>query len=102
MPVSDPVDKVRCGGSHAQLEVVAAYRDAVRKLERAHTQNTKDDHAGGGGKKNKGDGKGATRRAPAMASDAACSCFRKAGGWIRLTQPLQNLFGDKQKLRQAT
>ena len=56
MPVSDPIDKTRFGGSHAQLEVVAVYKDAVRKLEKAHTQT---DHAGAGGsKKKKGDGQG--------------------------------------------
>ncbi len=50
LPAADPIDKVRFGGSYSQLEVVAAYRGAVRKLEKLHDGQNK---AGKGAGKNK-------------------------------------------------
>ncbi len=42
MPAADPIDKERFGGSHAQLEVVAAYREAIKKLGKSRHDGGKD------------------------------------------------------------
>ena len=54
IPVPDPIDKVKFGGSHAQLEVIAAYREGLRKLEKAHAESDKKSGAKGKGKDGKG------------------------------------------------
>ena len=48
LPRQDPLTRIRFGGSAAEMEVVANYRDTIRKLEKAHSEAGKT-------KKEKGD-----------------------------------------------
>ena len=51
LPCADPVTKVEFGGTQAELETAAAYREALKKLEVKQKENQ-------GGKGGKGGGKG--------------------------------------------
>jgi hypothetical protein len=53
LPRADPIDKTSFGGSHADLETISAYQDALRKLRRGISSDLKED-----GKGDKGGGKG--------------------------------------------
>ena len=58
LPKQDPLlDKQKFGGTQAELETVAAYHDAIKKLQRAHSESTKGAKGGGKGKDNKKEGK---------------------------------------------
>ena len=54
LPGGDPIDRVAFGGSHQEMEAIAGYHDAIRKLKRGQgSEDTKKEPKG------KGAGKGA-------------------------------------------
>ena len=56
MPRSDPVSRPQFGGTQGELETIASYREAIRKLEKARFEPG--GHKKGAGKdKEDGDGK---------------------------------------------
>lgn len=67
LPVSDPLDRVNFAGTHQELEVIASYQEALRRLKKGTTVDDKDKPDGKGqgksseksggekGKKNQGE-----------------------------------------------
>ena len=61
LPRSDPLEQSQFGGTQKELEIIAGYQDALKKLQKPKTFQGTDEDAGkgkGGGAKKKEDRKG--------------------------------------------
>ncbi len=60
LPKQDPIDKATFGGTHRQLETIAAYQEALKKLQKAH--GAPGDGQKSGDAKGKGGGKAGNKK----------------------------------------